>query len=423
MSGLKHRGLVWFVVPWLAGVGACAKQQVRPEPPPVATQAPEPQAPKASAEKTPSPLPLLYSPSKGVSEEVNHLLISRDGFHLVLTTGWWLSVFHIPSGEHQGGVNHKGVVSSLALDPNGEYVATTTFGMGGQNLGRLVNPYSGTLFAELEHPRRVSHIALHPDSRHVVTASIDRKLRLWDRFESTVVQEYEQPEYIASMALSPSGELVAVSNDHDAQESRVRLLEVRGGQERLSVEPRGKNALVHFSPNGQWLATVSGSWVQLWDVESGRERYAFEHPDAVSGFSFSPDGRYLVTTATAAYRECQSPECAFALVREVESGQVVARLRHEGVVQQVVFSQDGRYLASSNGTTAAHIWEVGTGTEVARLEAPTTALAFSPDGKYFAMGTHGVAYAVWPLEPVLSPSTPKPWRFELPKPTEGTSAP
>jgi WD40 repeat protein len=76
-------------------------------------------------------------------------------------------------------------------------------------------------------------------------------------------------------------------------------------------------------------------------------------------------------------------------------------LRLQGVkeaVQVVAFAPDGRTLASTGSDRCIHLWEQGTGKELARWKSNSPAnfaLAFSPDGKTLAAGGISSSIRIW----------------------------
>ncbi|RMH74544.1 MAG: hypothetical protein D6681_23010 [Calditrichaeota bacterium] len=100
------------------------------------------------------------------------------------------------------------------------------------------------------------------------------------------------------------------------------------------------------------------------------------HNAPVEEVVFSPDGRYLAT---------RSDDNTVALV-SVSGGEEVARIRHEGPVREVVFSPDGGYLATRSKDGTAALVSVSGGEEVARIrhEGEVREVVFSPDGRYLA---------------------------------------
>jgi WD40 repeat protein len=58
---------------------------------------------------------------------------------------------------------------------------------------------------------------------------------------------------------------------------------------------------------------------------------------------------------------------------------------HSKPVQQIVFSPDGRTLATTDGAQIK-LWDIPERREILSVESPRTELLFSPDGRYFAAG-------------------------------------
>ena len=107
-----------------------------------------------------------------------------------------------------------------------------------------------------------------------------------------------------------------------------------------------------------------------------RRLWVLEHKSLVNVVVFSPDGRLVATASND----------RTARVWEVGSGKQVATLRHEGAVHAVVFSPDGRLVATASNDRTARVWEVGSSQQLVRLlhEDAVNDVAFSPDGKYLA---------------------------------------
>jgi WD40 repeat protein len=68
----------------------------------------------------------------------------------------------------------------------------------------------------------------------------------------------------------------------------------------------------------------------------------------VDSVAFSPDGKFL---ATASYDKT-------ARIWEVQRGQEIHNLPHDGTVNSVAFSPDGKFLATASDDKTARIWPV-----------------------------------------------------------------
>ncbi len=114
-----------------------------------------------------------------------------------------------------------------------------------------------------------------------------------------------------------------------------------------------------------------------------------EHQGSVQCVAFSPDGKYVLTGS----------QDFTARLWETASGKPVGPpLRHRTTVQSVAFSPDGKYVLTGSRDRTARLWETGSGQPVGPPLPHRDAVwdvAFSPDGKYVLTGSQDMTAQVW----------------------------
>jgi len=101
----------------------------------------------------------------------------------------------------------------------------------------------------------------------------------------------------------------------------------------------------------------------------------------VQSVVFSPDGRYLAVGTSGGSSVQLIDTSSWQVIRTFEG--------HSSHVTSVAFSPDGRLLASGSADRTIKLWEVATGQEVRTLSGSVWSVAFSSDGRLLASGSFG----------------------------------
>ena len=111
------------------------------------------------------------------------------------------------------------------------------------------------------------------------------------------------------------------------------------------------------------------------------------HDGLILDVAFSPDGKFVVSGS----------DDGTARVWIAASGVEVARMTLDGGVNSVAFSPDGKFVVSGSDDGIARVWIAATGVEVARMThvGAVYVVAFSPDGKYVVSGSDDGTARVW----------------------------
>src|SRR5262249_21033527 len=126
-----------------------------------------------------------------------------------------------------------------------------------------------------------------------------------------------------------------------------------------------------FSPDGQSLVSAAGldrpdtpvameppGEIKLWDAATGEECLSFRrHAGPVSAVVFSPDGKTLASSGNRTIR-----------LWDVSTGRErTALVGHTAKVNAVCFRGDGQALASAGDDGTIRLWDATTGRETACL--------------------------------------------------------
>jgi WD40 repeat protein len=166
----------------------------------------------------------------------------------------------------------------------------------------------------------------------------------------------------------------------------------------------GEVLAVAYSPDGERVASAgTDRTVRVWQAE-GRQDVAVlhGHTKAVVGIGFTPDGHHLASlSASLTWAPAGTmTEDDTARVWDVGPTATLPVLRgHESFVYPVVFSPDGRWIASGgwDEKDQVRLWDAATGEQCASLQHPHSVrcLAFSPDGTWLASAGDSDELRIW----------------------------
>lgn len=322
------------------------------------------------------------------------------------------------------GFRLRATLSGLSVRLGYGWSAPMAFSSGGDSLAvgshggsiTLWDVRTGELRATLSgHERWTSELVFAQDRRVLASASGDRTAKLWDTETGKLLASFNgHKSRFMKLSLSADGRLLATASDEDKS---PRIWDTKVGRlvqtlPRVSELHSVAIGSIAFSPTGPTLATTTWTGIYLWDAETGKLRATlvdqslsrtvrviehrhsedrvenFSHADTIYRILFSPDGRVLATGS----RDFT------AKLWDVTNGQLKATLKHDGKVIALAFSEDGKTLATGSGDSTARLWNVETGEMLATLPHRGTvwSLSFSPDGKLIATGSDNEkAVSVW----------------------------
>jgi WD40 repeat protein len=180
------------------------------------------------------------------------------------------------------------------------------------------------------------------------------------------------------------------------------------GKDKLEPEVLGKHGSYVTGVALAGGVLVSGGYDRKliwWDVEKGTQVRAVDaHARWIRDVVASPDGKVVASVADDMV--CKLWDAGSGkLLRELHGHEEMTPNHFRSMLFTCAFSPDGKHLATADKVGHIVVWEVGTGKQVATVEAPVMytwdprqrihsiggvrSLAFSPDGKLLAAGGIG----------------------------------
>ena len=315
------------------------------------------------------------------------LAFSPDGTILASSGGWpdyrirlWDVATHQPRDTR---FDNTGSPYALSFSPDGK----TLVSGGRDNIVRLWDVQTGELKSRLKgHRDDVNAVIFSENGEVCASGSDDGTIRLWTVHTGVMLAilkgDTKFPEGINALAFSPNGSTLASATtdqiwlwDIDTKQV-VRILE--GHTWYVSA--------LAFSPDGETITSAGWDWtLRLWEADTGKLRKTFgEHTSGVDTVAFSPDGRTLASASWGLIRLWNTEGVPLRLWY-ARTGELLENfIYHIDSVRTVVFSPDGKLLASGGYDSKLRLWEANTGNHIATLRGGGPAVAFSPDGKLIA---------------------------------------
>ncbi len=278
-------------------------------------------------------------------------------------------------------VGHSESVTSLAFSPDGQYVLTASL----DRTAKLWNRQGQELVTFSQHSGYIFDAAISPDGRYVITGADDATAILWN-MQGQALHTFEGHQgWIRCLAFAPNSQRF-VTGGNDGQgfmwDLRGRLVQA------LPAYSAFYNDLA-YSGDGQYIITAVGPLIVLLDDKGQKIRQVTQDSQAVYSVAFSPDAQRIVA----------GTEGGRLMLWSLQGEKIWDVQAHEKSISAVDYSADGDKILSSGSDGTIRIWTT-TGQLIHTISRGDSFgdTAFSPDGASILSCGPETEALLWTLE-------------------------
>jgi WD40 repeat protein len=318
---------------------------------------------------------------------VGGVAFHRDGQRLASANGnktiyLWDSITFKPLHVMRG---HSSGVNSVRFSPDGVRIASASY----DQTVRLWDSASGAEIGTLRGHTApwISSVDFTPDGQHIASGGGDKTVRVWNAHAGQEGLTLDRKRHF-QVNCSADGAFVATAGSYS--DGAVIIRNAATG-ERLPPLPgrRGSMGSVAFRPDSRFLASA-GDTIKLWDTRTWKETATLRgHVQPITRLVYSPDGRRLASASFDKTVKIWDPATRHVL--HTLQG-------HDDQVIGVAFSADGNALASASEDKTIRIWNAVTGQTLHTLLGHlhgVNSVSFDPTGKYLASGSRDATVRLW----------------------------
>jgi WD40 repeat protein len=293
-------------------------------------------------------------------------------------------LFDAQSGQQlQVFSGHTAIVNDIAFSPDRKSILTGS----DDKTARLWDTATGQEIQKfVGHMGIVITVGFSPDGKQILTGSEDKTLRLWDIETGQELNQWFLEEPVTAFTADGA---YAVGYSETGNANYVWDTRTLTKTQRFSYSGAPWRYATRFSSDGKYLLAAYGKEIVFSDVTSGQELQVFRgHTDSIKGLDLSPNGKYILSGSAD----------GTARLWDVKTGQELRRFSgHGGQVDVVAFSSDGQRILTSGFEGRVLLWEIEPHSELPTFNSQNQmyGVVFSPDGKLLATNVISNELRLW----------------------------
>lgn len=243
--------------------------------------------------------------------------------------------------------------------------------------------YQETALFTMDGASEIRAFAFSPDGK-ILAGGGRNETRLWD----VATGQHKQTLNVGtrySITFNLDGQVLGIGNSLWDTSTGQRLKRL----DRNIISSLSENFSYDFNPDSRTYAGAWNLYIFLWDISTGALLWRKQHNDRPNSIVFSPDGKTLASGSSD--NTIRLWDAATGQIKNILTD-------HRDDVNSVVFTPDGSTLMSGSKDKTIRVWDVATGLQKEVLtghSAPIYSIALSPDGSTLMSGSDDNAIYFW----------------------------
>ncbi|MDE0637517.1 MAG: sigma-70 family RNA polymerase sigma factor [Candidatus Poribacteria bacterium] len=280
----------------------------------------------------------------GYSDVVSSVAYSPDGKTLASLDDI-VRIWDLDTQKLVKTLSLKSSIRTIAYSPDGETLAC---GTRRDNTIVLWNVSEWKKRGVLKgHTNGVSSLAFSPDGQTLASGSWNGTIRLWNANTEENLKTFDRyASSVHTVLFSPNGQILASIEDDET----IRFRHVATGEllNIIKMEADVDVRSIDFSPDGTTLVTADDTLkIKFWEVSTAQQK-SITHLEAKGYYAvLSPDSNTLAVVEDG------------ILLWDIATGKLLKTLKgHIEGINSIVFSSDGKTLASCSRDSTVILWDL-----------------------------------------------------------------